>query len=707
MTQEQLSKETSKKAYAVALTLGVIALIILGKIIALQAFPDEEVMKLGESKAYRISDIKPSRGQIFSSDGSLLATSVPVYEIRWDSKAKYDKVEYKAKLDSLARGLANVLGERSFGQYKEMFTRAKKRGDRYLKIADNVDYNKLQEIKKIPFINKGRYKSGFIIIEKSKRKKPFGSLAARTIGLNREENQVGLELAYDELLSGKPGKQIQEKMAGGEWRPMNDEFIEQPEPGLDIVATIDVHLQDVAHNALMRQLNASQADWGCAVLMEVNTGYVRAIANLTFNEKTGTYEELVNNAIAQSIEPGSTFKLPSMMAMLDEGKIQLSDSVATGKGIMRIYNQDLKDSNWDKGGNGTISAEQVFEKSSNVGTAMLAQKAFESKPQLFLDKLNDFGLGEKLGIEISGERTPKLYKKTKEKGWSGLSLTQISIGYETQYTPLQILSFYNAVANNGDVVRPLFVQEIKRNGRTIEKKKPVILREDICKKETLLACKKMMEGVMEKGGTADDVFVNSPYKVAGKTGTARINEGGGYTDRAYRGSFVGYFPAENPRYSCIVVIHNPKNGLYYGSAVAAPVFKELADKIYATELEFHEAPAALDSLALANIKVPVSKNGSAKELKTVYKALNIPFEEQASSEYIATKSEGKKVVLQPMNVKDGIVPNVVGMGLQDALFLLEKQGMRVQVIGKGTVKRQSVQHGASVKNFKYITIELS
>ncbi len=704
---EDLAKDTSKKAYAVAMILALIALIIFAKIIALQAMPDAEVLKLGESKAYRVAEIAPTRGQIYSSDGSLLATSVPIYEIRWDSKAKFDAKEWKSKLDSLCDGLHRVLGDKTKAEYKKALLSAKANNERYFKLAENIDYNQLQEIKKLPFINKGRYKSGFFFPQKSKRKKPFGNLAARTIGLNREDNQVGLELAYDALLSGKKGKQLQEKMAGGEWRPMNDEYVEQPEPGNDIVATIDVHLQDVAHNALLRQLQESQADWGCAAVMEVETGYIRAIANLTLNTSSGAYDEMLNIAIAQSVEPGSTFKLPSIMAMLDEGNIQLTDSVATGNGSLDLGYQVLTDSNIETGGNGTISAEQVFEKSSNVGTALLAKRAFEKSPQKFLDKLQSFGLGKPLQLELLGEPAPKIYTSTKNKGWSALSLTQIAIGYETQFTPLQILSFYNAVANEGKLVRPLFVQEIKKNGRTIERKGAVVLNEQICKKETLAKCRKMMEGVMEPGGTADKVFLDSPYKVAGKTGTARVNDNGGYEDNSYRASFVGYFPADQPKYSCIVVIHRPKGGKYYGSAVAAPVFKELADKIYATRLEFHENSSKPDSLALANAVVPISKDGSAKELNTVYKALQIQ-SIGASQTYASTKSEHGKVVLTERgNSKKGTVPNVVGMGLRDALFLLEQEGIKVQIIGVGTVKKQSTTPGAPSKSNPYITIELS
>lgn len=704
---EQLARDVSKKAYGIAMILGFIALAIFGKVIWLQAFPDENAINLGESKAVRVAEIMPSRGQILSSDGSLLATSVPEYEIRWDSKAKYDKEEYRAKIDSLCRAFANLLGDKTSGEYKKLFANARANGDRYKKITDHVDYNQLQEIKKFPFIRQGRVKSGFVFVEKSKRKKPFGALAARTIGLNRDEKQVGLELAYDEVLSGKKGRQIQEKMAGGEWRPMSDEFVEEPQPGMDIVATIDVHLQDVADAALRRQLTANAADWGCAILMEVKTGYIRAIANLSLNKSTGTYDENLNLAIAQGIEPGSTFKLASLMACLDEGLIEPTDLVETGNGSATFYGKTMTDSNFNNGGHGTITAEEVFEKSSNVGTALLVKKAFDKNPQKFLDKLNGFGLGKPLGVEIAGEFKPKLYDTTKEKGWSGLSLTNMAIGYETQFSPLQILALYNAIANDGKLVRPLFVQEIRKNGRTIEQKKPVVLNEAICKKSTLAKVKKMMEGVMEKGGTAETVFAKSNYKVAGKTGTAWVNDGGGYVEHRYRGSFVGYFPAESPRYSCIVVVHNPTIGGYYGSAVAAPVFKELADKIYSTELEFHGAPMVVDSLMLANKMMPVSKSGSAKELFTVFKTLNIPTNGDNSGDWLTTATNKNDVSLTQRGTTPGTVPNVVGMGLQDALYLLELEGMIVKVIGVGTVKSQSIPAGASSKNSKYITIELS
>jgi cell division protein FtsI (penicillin-binding protein 3) len=694
------------KAWMLFSGLCVLAVAIIIKVFVIQLFPNDKAQQLAQNFTYKVNEIAPVRGQIISSDGSLLATSVPEYEIRWDAKAGYDKEEFRLKLDSMALCFSRLFGDKTTGEYKAIFKKALSDGNRYAEIRDHVNYNDLQEVKKFPFIRKGQFKSGFVFIQKYIRDQPFGSLAARTIGMERAENKVGIELAYDEFLSGKKGKQLQEKIAGGVWKPMSNDYIEEPEPGCDIVTTIDIHLQDVAHAALRRQLEQHGAAWGCAVLMEVETGFVRAIANLSKNAETGEYTERLNWAIRESVEPGSTMKLASLMACLDDGLIELDDSVATGNGIAYFYDRPMKDSNYDKGGNGTITAEEVFEKSSNIGTAMLVRDSYGKNPQKFLDKLNSFGIQEALKIDLAGETPPRLYKSVKDKGWSGLSLTQLAIGYETQCTPLQTLAFYNAVANGGKMVRPQFVEEIRRNGRIIEASEPIVVREDFCKKETIRQCRKMMEGVMEKGGTADYVFANSPYKVAGKTGTAWLNEGGKYQSDRYRASFVGYFPADQPRYSCIVVINDPRSGVYYGSAVAAPVFKELADKIYSTQMEFHEPVAAPDSAVLAQQRIPVSKSGSAKELKKVFAGLKIPMQTQSDGEWITTSSTRDSVLVSARNIRQGLVPNVVGMGLQDALYLLENSGMKVKVYGHGTVRRQSVPAGNNIKSNPYITIEL-
>lgn len=700
------------KAWMLFGVLCLLAVSIIIKVFYLQIFPDEHAQNLAKNFTYKIRDIQPVRGQIISSDGSLLATSVPVYDIRWDSKAGYDVEEYLEKLDSLSLCFSKLFGDKSAAEYKSLFKRARANGSRYTEIKMQASYTQLQAVKKFPLVRRGQYKSGFVFEQKHKRQKPFGSLAARTIGLQREDNQVGLELAYDKELSGKKGKQYQEKITGGIWKPMSNDFIEAPEPGADIVSTIDVHLQDVAHAALRRQLEQHRASWGCVVLMEVETGFVRAIANLSENGHGG-YEEMLNLAISQSVEPGSTNKLASLMACLDEGAIALEDSVATGNGIKTFYGVPMKDSNWDKKGpngqygNGTITAEQVFEKSSNIGTALLVQKSFGKDPQKFLDKLHSFKLDQLLGIEIPGEGSPHIYNTTKEKGWSGLSLTQMAIGYEMRLTPLQILTFYNGVANDGTMVRPQFVQEIRKNGRKVHTSKPIVLNEGYCRRSTIKDAKRMMEGTMREGGTAATVFKNSPYTVAGKTGTAWVNDGGGYVKNSFRGSLVGYFPADEPKYSCVVVIHNPRSGVYYGGSLAGPVFKELADKIYSTQMEFH-APASVEiNTELAQMVLPVSKGGAMKELQTVFKKLDIPLDIQSKGDWVSTSTGKDSVVVTARHFREGVVPNVVGMGLQDALFLLENKGLKVRVSGYGTVKRQSVPAGTSVKSNPFITIELS
>jgi cell division protein FtsI (penicillin-binding protein 3) len=696
----------ASRAYMVSIGLVLLAVAIVVKVFLLQAMPDPKALEIAKNFTYKINEIEPVRGQIISSDGSLLATSVPEYEIRWDSKANYDVELYRAKVDSMCLMLSRIVGDKSSSGYREQFSKARSQGLRYQLIADHVDYNKLQKIKEAPFIREGRYKSGFIFIEKSKRKKPLGALAARTIGLEREDNKVGLELAYDQFLAGKKGKQMQERIPGGVWKPMSDEFIVEPEPGYDLVATIDVHLQDVAHSALRRQLEQHRAAWGCAILMEVETGYVRASANLMRNSETGEYEELLNLAISQNTEPGSTMKLASLMACLEEGSVDLEDSVATGNGIAYFHGKPMKDSNWDEGGNGTITLEQTFEKSSNIGTALLVKQVFENKPQKFLEKLQEFGIGSPLGVELAGETKPKLYSTTNDPGWSGLSLTQLAIGYESQCTPLQTLAFYNAIANEGKMLRPLFAEELRRNGRTEKRFKPVVIREDFCSSSTIRKCRQMMEGVMDPGGTADWVFKNSPYRVAGKTGTCWLNEGGSYQANRYRASFVGYFPADEPKYSCIVVVHDPRSGVYYGSAVAAPVFKELADKIYSTKIEFHEQESATDSTALAVARIPVSKNGSGKHLQTVYRALDIPVQGSTHAEWVTTESKRDSVQVLERAIKPGMVPNVVGMGLRDAMYLLESCGLQVRANGTGTVRRQSIPPGTRANTYSAITIEL-
>ncbi len=688
---------------------------ILSRVAIIQFVQKDKWQAKAENYVQQIRPIDPARGQIYSSDGSLLATSVPEYEIRWDSKCEgLDMDDFIEKMDSISLGLEKILfnkdkpkKNKSKAEYNRIFENAIVRGNRYALIKKKVNFNQLQLLKELPILNRGRYKSGFVFDKKEIRKKPFGQLASRTIGIERSDHMVGLERAYNEQLAGIQGQQLKEKIAGNVWKPLTDEYIVEPVEGIDLISTIDIHLQDVAHSALESTLKECGAEWGCVVLMEVETGYVRAIANLDNKKDTSKYQEVFNYAIGQRVEPGSTFKLPAMMTALEDDLVELSDSIYIGDGKKKFFKKTIKDSNYGKESHkpkGTV--ENMFEWSSNVGLAEIIDQSYSDNKQGFLDRLRSFGICDSLGISITGAHAPIIYKVAKNgvKNWSGVSHVQMAMGYEIQYTPLQILAFYNAVANEGKLVRPLFASGFSKNGVMTESIEPVVLKASICSKETIKDAQKAMEGVCKEDGTAYYTFRNTPYKVAGKTGTAWIYENGSYTKDKYRASFVGYFPAENPKYSCIVVVHKPKGYNYYGSVLAAPVFKELADKIYSTQFEYRHVQE--EEMMIAETKLPVSKSGSSTDLQTVFKNLNISTNVTSESDWARTNTGEDQVELNELKTVKGLVPKVIDMGLQDALYILENAGMEVTIKGHGTVKKQSVSPGTRINNNTRITIEL-
>lgn len=697
-------KDIANKAYVVFVLLSLICIGIMGKVLMIQLVEGKEWKQKAENQQYEVRNIEPARGQILADDGSLLATSVPIYTLYWDAKSDaISKEQFQKDLDSLALSFSQLFGDKSKSEYKQVFLKAIKDGSRYKKIAEKIDYSQKQEIEKFPFIRKGRYKSGFIFERVESRMRPFGKLAARTIGLDREGYRVGLEGAYHLVLAGSPGKRLEQRIPGGFYKPVSDDYIVEPELGQDIVTSIDIHLQDVATNALERKLIEHGASWGTVVLMEVKTGFIKAIANLQYNEKTGQYEEELNHAIGTRVEPGSTFKLPALMAAIDDGLVNLTDTVDTYKGKYSFYKKPMHDSNEDEGGNGLINVYQAFALSSNIGTAKTIKKAYGSNPQAFLDKLAEMGLHDSLGVSLHGENSPMLRKKVGEPGWSMVSPTQMAIGYEILQTPLQILAFYNAVANDGVMVKPQFVQEYRRNGKTTKKFKPEILNEKICSDRTIKIAQEMLESVVDSG-TAKKVFMGTPYRLAGKTGTARVTEGNRYVANKYRASFCGYFPVDEPRYSCIIMVSEPKSGIYYASSIAAPVFRELADKIYSTEFDIQSK--VIDEV-FADKKLPVSKNGSREPLVHVFEQLGIPSKINSDSDWARTSTGRDTVTVNNLPMGKGLVPNVTGMGLQDAIYLLENSGLVVKVIGCGTVKRQSITGGSRASSGQQITIELS
>ncbi len=674
---------------------------IVGRVLVIQSREHAHWTAVGEKFSASVRTIVPSRGQIYSHDGSVLATSVPVYDVRWDTQSQgIDWELYAETEDSLCAGLARVLGNEP-GHYRQLLKTGRARESRAALVARKISYAQRQAILALPFVKEGRNESGFTFAQSEVRLKPFGDLAGRTVGIHREDGAVGLEASWNDVLAGVEGKQMQRYVIGGDWVPVSEEYIVAPRAGLDVVTTIDMHLQDVASRALERQLVKHNAKWGTVILMEVATGKIRAMANLErqgdgLDSLTrGVYREVLNRAVVESVEPGSTFKLASIMAAMEAGGAKPDDWVETGNGRVTFHGKEMTDAEVDKtGGYGRIDLQTVFARSSNVGTALTVKRCFGSEPQRFLDALHQLGVGDRTGIRLGGEPAPRVHRKVGDNGWSKLSITQMSIGYEVQQTPLQVLMLYNAVANGGRMVRPLLVESTQLNGQTVENFSPEVIRESICSKETLAAAQAMLRAVADPAGvgTGRTLFKDRPYTVAGKTGTSRVVRDGVY-DGTYRASFAGYFPAEAPRYSCIVVVAETQSGVFYGGSIAGPIFQELADKVYATDPSFH-ADAAQAPLA-AMRRNPYLLHGPKVERERLLEHWGWAFSDSARGdvdwvEAIATDST---LTLKPRAITRGVIPDVRGMGLRDALYLLENAGLTVQYNGIGSVRQQSIEPG--------------
>ncbi|MCK4663695.1 MAG: transpeptidase family protein [Bacteroidales bacterium] len=701
-----IKNEILLRSGLVYVTIIIFALIIIGKIIFLQIVEKEKWNKANTLTMKNII-IKPNRGDICAWDGRLLASSVPYYEIRMDLKCEgLTNKSFKYNIDSLSLCLSNLFKDKSKSRYKQELINARYKGERYHLIKRKVTYTQLKQLKRFPIFRLGRFKGGFICMQGNKRVQPFVNLASRTIGyMNKGESGtiVGVEGAYDDELKGIRGVRLMQKISGNVWMPVNNGNEIEPRDGKDIITTIDVTIQDVAQNALLRQLTKHNARHGCAVLMEVKTGEIKAITNFT-RDSSGNYVEDYNYAIGESTEPGSTFKLPVLMVALEDGTIELTDSIDTEDGIVKYHDFPVRDSK--KGGYGKITVQRVFEISSNIGISKIVTQHYYKKEQKFVERLYRMNINDKLNVEIKGEGEPYI-KFPGDKLWSGISLPQMSYGYEVRLTPLQILNFYNAVANNGKMVKPKIVKAIRYHGEVIKTFDTQIINPAISSKATIKKAKKMLEGVVENGTAIN--LRNSNYKIAGKTGTAQIaNNKYGYKYKSkisYQASFVGYFPADDPKYSCIVVINAPSNEVYYGNLVAGPVFKEIADKIYATGFEMHDE-IKFDENFMAKTP-PYSKNGNLKELETVCKTMNINYlEEGVNSEWVITTKRDTVIEIKNRFVKNNIVPNVKGMGLKDALFILENAGLNVVVVGRGVVTEQSLSPGERLINGDEITIKL-
>jgi len=660
---------------------------------------------MAETHSTQYQAIEATRGNIYATDMSLLATSVPEYELHMDMLASgiSDDRVFNEKVDSLALKLSAFFKDKTPREYSRMLRDARNDSSRYQLIRRKVAYDELQEVRKFPIFNLGKYRGGLIAVEQNKRVLPYESLAARTIGYKNDniKNAVGLEGAYAKYIDGEDGKRLVQRMPGGIWIPVNDgqEDI-APKDGADIISTIDVNFQDLAQKALKDQLEKTMADHGCVVLMEVATGEIKAIANFT-RTPDGAYQEKYNYAISEAADPGSTFKLATYMTLFDQHKIDTNTMIDAEGGKYKIpKGPTITDVEHLYG----LTAKQAFEQSSNVAAAKFVYEHYNNNPKEFTDKLYSYHLNEKLDLQITGEGAP-VVKNPKSRSWNKYyTLPEMAYGYEMKITPLQMLTFYNSVPDNGKMIAPILVKEVRRLGNTVEQFQARTINEKVCSDATLGKMKSLLEGVVTEGN-GKTLFKGSLFPVAGKTGTAQIANGkSGYgVNKTYQASFCGYFPANHPKYSMIVVINHPTAGVYLAALVAGPVFKEIADKVYAYDLQInHPAPVHY----VGNTNMPVIKKGNAKATKQVYAQLGIKplYASNNTSGNSVDTSNG--IPYEETGFKSGVVPSVTGMGLSDALYLLGNAGYKVTVRGSGSVISQSVAGGSIVPKGSKVLITL-
>ena len=584
---EKNLKQIMYRSYLVAFMLFIFSIILIGKLIHLQFSQGKKYRELASKRTLKNDIIQPSRGNIYADDGSIMATSIASYEIRWDA-AVASKKNYQYHKNDLAKGLANII-DRDEHTILRKLDRAVDRKNRYLLIAKGLTYSQQKKIKNLPLFELPSYKGGLIVEQQIVREHPLGKIAERTIGYEMQDKdgkflRVGLEGAFGQYLKGEEGRRLKQKIAGGQWKPINDNNEKEPTQGFDIHTTINVNAQDIAHSALLEQLEKFEADHGCVVVMETSTGRVKAIANLG-RTKLGTYYEKLNYAVGESHEPGSTFKLISIIAALEDKVVDENTLINTGNGELTFYGKyKVRDSK--KGGYGAITAGKVLEVSSNTGIVKIIYENYKANPKKFVDRLFNMGINKTIGLPIKGEGKPK-FPYPDDKDWDGLDLPWMAYGYGVSMTPLQTLTFYNAIANSGEMVKPRFIEKIGAIGESPQQIfRREILNPSICSNSTIKKVKNMMFNVVDKEwGTANNIK-DKDFAIAGKTGTCQVDYSRDDKEVQYISSFVGYFPADKPKYSCIVVIHRPNKKLgYYGSTVAAPVFKKIAKKIYTSTPE--------------------------------------------------------------------------------------------------------------------------
>ncbi len=659
---ESGSNIITKRTMIVGIVMGVFAIAVAVKLFHVFIVEGPELRDRADRLATREMTLEAKRGNVFSADGKLLAVSMPVYDFYIDPGAPSES-DFQENLSGLCAELARMFPQRNRAQWEAFLRGKRENGDRYVRLAEDLTFSQLQRVKQFPLFQLGRFRGGYIAEQQHYRKMPLGRIAERTIGYDQTTNQVGIEGAYSSYLSGNDGHRMMQKIANGNWKPMEDANAIAPRDGQDVITTIDTRIQDVAHRSLLSALVNYEADHGCVIVMEVATGEIRGIANFTRTSE-GTYIEDYNYAVGESSEPGSTFKLASLMVALEDGLVDTADMVDTENGIYEIYGRKVKDSNvgYGRGGYGEINVAESFRKSSNTGIVKSIYPVYRENPQAFIDRLYQIGLQDQTGIRIAGEAQPRI-PTPEDPSWSGTSLPWIAFGYEVQMTPLQLLTFYNAIANDGEMVRPRLVSEIRQHGRTIIDFETEVINAAICSEQTLDILQALLVGVVERG-TATNIR-SETFQMAGKTGTCQQNywiEG----RNDYQASFAGYFPADNPQYSCVVVVNRPNPQIgYYGSTVAAPVFRAIADEVYRStptseEIEINDEP-----------EIQPSEDSNWAE------ALN-----------------------------RGDMPNVRGHNGMEVITRFENAGYRVIIEGAGKVQSQWPRAGTTLNNIRTVRLQL-
>lgn len=712
----------------------VLAALILGKIVYLQFGPDGQALRnLSRRMNYQREVLSATRGDILAADGRVLATNAPRYDLyldfsvhtmehsdlkpgsnRYKAVARYRDSVFTACVGPLADSLAHMFGDRSPRGYRELLERIRRESHRrkYVKITPRkINYLELTRIERFPLFHLGRVRSGLIPAQDRTRFRPHGSLAQRTVGRSGDDGRYGIEYAFDSVLRGQDGNTLTVKLYRNNFVPVTDKDNRPRTNGCDVVSTIDVELQDVAETMLSRQLLEGHADWGTVVLMEVQTGHVAAITNLT--RYGGRTVEDYNYALERTAEPGSTFKLASLLALLEEGKMDTSRVIECGdtRGKVFINGFPFEDSHPV----GTVPLREVFIQSSNIGFVRAVNEAFGKQPSRYVDFVRSLGFDKPLDLQLPGSRTPRVKDPADRSrgGWDGLTLMKMSYGYALEVTPLHTLMLYNAVANGGRMIRPLFVKRIMDSGETVEEFEADVVNPRICSPQTLAEVQDCLEGVVREGTAR--ILNNPHYRVAGKTGTAQMAQGArGYMTadggRDYLATLVGYFPADAPKYSCIVCIKthygpsSPRNK-YYGASLAGPVFSAIADRVYASHTQWQES-VARQAGQRSEVPVPV-KGGASRQVREVARELSLPVENVPRREdWVLTRLDTAQVAVQLLDVPPGTVPDVVGMGLKDALYLCERQGLRVSFSGRGGVLSQSLPAGSEVRAGAKIVLRL-